>query len=103
MFLKHLKRKILKARYAQGWGFARRKSSAAYLKKMQAWVCSNLVKAWLRQKSCQRSTFSAHTALSTDEKGLQLAAEMTRKRSGVGSQVRKTWLSSALVVTGNIA
>jgi hypothetical protein len=49
MFLEHLKRQILKRRYAQGWCFARSTSPTAYffflfLKKIQAWVCSNFVK-----------------------------------------------------------
>jgi hypothetical protein len=46
--LEQLKRQVLKWRYAKGWGFTRNKRSAAYFKKIQAWVCSNFVQKIFR-------------------------------------------------------
>jgi hypothetical protein len=60
MFLEHLKKQILKRRYTQGLNFARStKLNGLLLKKLQTWVCSNLVKITFRP--CGSSKGAART------------------------------------------
>jgi hypothetical protein len=61
-----LKGQVLKRRYAQGWNFARRKSSTAYFFLFQARGCSNFVEKLSATTGCAKTPSQSANSISED-------------------------------------